>query len=241
MALRGPQGPQGEQGPQGNPGPKGDKGDKGDPGAAGATGPQGPAGPAQSNANIDARIKSYARIGAAAIIPNANLPVALRGSVVRGMPAAFGTAGQVLQVNSARNGMEFGDKGGAGSFEVIKPLAGSHRYTGATTDSYDPLYTFTATGIYQVFFSMAIVVPDETGAGCRIRMIETSATNTAIVNNNFSPFDVTSFAFNGTKFFVHAAQYTSGNRIQAHYRINASTAATSMNISAARFVILKLF
>ena len=100
--ARGERGPQGIQGPQGNPGPQGQKGDKGDPGDTGPQGNPGPAGPAQSNANIDARIKAFARAGNTGVIPDVNLP-----TILRGLPSAFGSSGQVLQVNSGRTGLEF--------------------------------------------------------------------------------------------------------------------------------------
>ena len=118
--ARGERGPQGEQGqkgdtgdtgPQGNPGAQGDKGDTGDTGPQGPQGNPGPAGPAQSNANIDARIAAFARTGATVNIPDARLP-----TILRGLPGAFGTRGQILQVNSGATALEFADapSGGGG-------------------------------------------------------------------------------------------------------------------------------
>ena len=106
----GQRGPQGPAGPQGNPGPQGEKGDTGDTGAKGDkgdTGDTGPAGPAQSNANIDARIATFARTGATVVIPDANLP-----TILRGLPSALGTSGQILQMNSGATALEFASNDG---------------------------------------------------------------------------------------------------------------------------------
>lgn len=59
------------------------------------------------NSTIDARIAAFARTGATINIPDARLP-----AVLRGLPNAFGTSGQILQVNSARNALEFADSTG---------------------------------------------------------------------------------------------------------------------------------
>ena len=128
----GPQGPQGDTGPQG---PKGDKGDKGDTGDTGATGPAG----GLTTSQVDARIAAFARTGATVQIPDARLP-----AVLRSLPSAFGTAGQVLQVNSGATALEFADaaSGGAdGDFiEVVDALPT------ATADTAEAVYVNTPTG-----------------------------------------------------------------------------------------------
>ena len=60
--------------------------------------------PAAGSTAIDARIAAFARTGATINIPDARLP-----AVLRGLPSALGTAGQVLAVNSGATALEFAD------------------------------------------------------------------------------------------------------------------------------------
>ena len=75
----------------------------------------------RSNADIDARVAAFARTGATVQIPDARLP-----AVLRSLPSAFGTAGQVLQVNSGATALEFADAasggGGGDVIEVVTAL-----------------------------------------------------------------------------------------------------------------------
>ena len=68
-----------------------------------------------TNSEIDARIATFARQGATINIPDARLP-----AVLRGLPSAFGTSGQILQVNADADALEFADapSGGGGALSV---------------------------------------------------------------------------------------------------------------------------
>ena len=78
---------------------------------------------AASNVEIDSRIATFARVGATVNIPDARLP-----AVLRGLPSAIGTAGQVLQVNSDADALEFADAasggGGASLAQLITSSSG---------------------------------------------------------------------------------------------------------------------
>ena len=95
--------------------------------------------PAASTAvAIDARIAAFARSGATINIPDARLP-----AVLRGLPASFGTSGQVLQVNSGATALEFADAAAGGSEDVIEVV---DALPAVTDDSPDVVYVNTPTG-----------------------------------------------------------------------------------------------
>ena len=110
------------------------------------------------NTEIDARIATFARQGATVNIPDAQLP-----TILRSLPSAFGTAGQVLQVNSGATALEFADaaSGGGSAATVYSGNFGAQTTgdqitgTGVRTGTYRALTLFTPTeaGTYIIFVS----------------------------------------------------------------------------------------
>ena len=96
-----------------------------------------------NNAAIDARIATFARQGATINIPDANLP-----TILRGLPSALGTSGQVLAVNSGATALEFADASGGGSEITDYIRTGTALPTSVTAESPDDFYV-RGDGVYE--------------------------------------------------------------------------------------------
>ena len=103
------------------------------------------------NTEIDARIAQFARQGATVNIPDARLP-----TILRGLPTAFGTAGQILQMNSGATALEFADAASGGSAAEVHQGAiasgtSQSLTSGQVTVGTYTLFTPSAAGTYVIW------------------------------------------------------------------------------------------
>ena len=132
------------------------------------------------NTEIDARIAQFARQGATVNIPDARLP-----TILRSLPSAFGTAGQILQVNSGATALEFADAasgggGGGGSAttywgEISEQSLITFPSTRSTASVNVATFTPTEAGTYIVFMAANLTFfnlgssTGEIGTSCSFR------------------------------------------------------------------------
>lgn len=161
---QGPQGIQGIQGPQGEPGmtgAKGDKGDTGPKGDTGATGPQGLQG-IQGPAGAAATINGYNAI-----------------TIQGGEGVSVSQSGNVLTLNGAKFGIQFGRRYGTNSMSI--------------TFSYKPVFVFVYADInqavgesYAYIDGMTGISSDELGNSAKCTFALSGLTLNLQVNSDHS-------------------------------------------------------